>query len=1001
MAKPLALVFDEEDEFDETADSQQVQETEPEAIGKAQWSDESNAEEHMDSEGSSRSHIAVAVCGTSARAAAAAGSNTALSVPRTPGVLANSQNAKTSTQTHKRTVLERNQRGSNDPLRMALEGIKPQPKVRLGGTLKVANPARRRPRATRLFVPSTSGARAKVSPPAVASTQASDELPISDDLSSICDVLSRSEHLDRFVASPRGLLGAGSFGQVRLHIDRITQQLVAIKTFKTATRRSDRVRELQGAVQWRRNPHPHILRLLCVTMTKEADVFALVFPHCRESLEQRFASTCGFFTAMDTHTLIAQIARGADHMHRHGHVHRDIKPGNILLHSDTRLPLRAKITDFGWDTAISMARTPGAQTRPYRAPEVELGLPQTAAMDIWSIGCVLREMLTGVQLYTLPEYDRDTTLEYIMRLGGLLTTDVFPTLSAHPHWRQPATDFHVVQWTDHMRFPRRRCENSCGITHQLLRLQPDQRLDLDTAASKLEAMARSPRRLNAKVQAMTPAGMQRPGFAHSQTSDCSVVAKEVNLQQLVSHAASSKPLLADHEATMAPQQRQCTCDKPHCKNFDNQHPAGCILKRREDRAAGPNRRSPCSGFALDGGLYCVACACRHPHCLKCGAQCEMCVKHWAWSQDTPLPFRVAHKLYAILQKMPSPDVDEWLRVADLELPLPALVVGALMWEPAPMKCFLEHVRTAARRMSESTWKQEGAAILEQAFWEAMLLASGLQKEQGETVASRAHLRDLEIFKIAHDSGDVGLQLWGHRLGLLRHVRVANSHPAKRSKCSGRTVTVQGQQELRTYDLKHVQHLVKQLPFHLSLPVPGDLSSLQAWYVNLHAAFQQLGERTQVQGGEFTPWSGERCVLHKLLLLLSRLPAYKDLHTVAGWLRWGKSNSLKASWTVWQSMSWHGSHLDELPCFLRGWLVFRSMGVSPLLVLPMVHDVATTLSLRPTYVDMLKHHLDLGNVDLFEQARETIVREHGQAHLVHLCEEVQRKTLTPGPSSGGV
>ena len=78
-----------------------------------------------------------------------------------------------------------------------------------------------------------------------------------------------------------------------------------------------------------------------------------------------------------------------------------------------------------------------------------------------------------------------------------------------------------------------------------------------------------------------------------------------------------------------------------------------------------------------------------------------------------------------------------------------------------------------------------------------------------------------------------------------------------------------------------------------------------------------------------------------------------------------------------------------------------MGVSPLLVLPMVHDVATTLSLRPTYVDMLKHHLDLGNVDLFEQAREMIVREHGQAHLVHLCEEVQRKTLTPGSSSGGV
>jgi serine/threonine protein kinase len=93
-----------------------------------------------------------------------------------------------------------------------------------------------------------------------------------------------------------------------------------------------------------------------------------------------------------------QILRGLKYLHSAGILHRDLKPRNLLVNSNCDL----KICDFGLSRAnIPYLLTKSAQmtdyisTRWYRAPEVILSQKQyTGAIDVWSVGCILAELIT-------------------------------------------------------------------------------------------------------------------------------------------------------------------------------------------------------------------------------------------------------------------------------------------------------------------------------------------------------------------------------------------------------------------------------------------------------------------------------------------------------------------------------------------------------------------------------------------------------------------------------
>ncbi|XP_072347842.1 mitogen-activated protein kinase 8 isoform X3 [Scyliorhinus torazame] len=95
--------------------------------------------------------------------------------------------------------------------------------------------------------------------------------------------------------------------------------------------------------------------------------------------------------------LLYQMLCGIKHLHSAGIIHRDLKPSNIVVKADCTL----KILDFGLarTAGTSFLMTPYVVTRYYRAPEVILGMGYKENVDIWSVGCIMGEMIRGGVLF--------------------------------------------------------------------------------------------------------------------------------------------------------------------------------------------------------------------------------------------------------------------------------------------------------------------------------------------------------------------------------------------------------------------------------------------------------------------------------------------------------------------------------------------------------------------------------------------------------------------------
>jgi serine/threonine protein kinase len=114
---------------------------------------------------------------------------------------------------------------------------------------------------------------------------------------------------------------------------------------------------------------------------------------------QRLSATAGPFNTRFTGYLGYDLAEALEYLHFHGVVHRDLKPANIVMtqyaNSDARH--RAKLVDFGIARLLDTLRTGEVikGTAAYLSPEQALGRKVTSATDIYSLGLVLLECLTG------------------------------------------------------------------------------------------------------------------------------------------------------------------------------------------------------------------------------------------------------------------------------------------------------------------------------------------------------------------------------------------------------------------------------------------------------------------------------------------------------------------------------------------------------------------------------------------------------------------------------
>ena len=193
-------------------------------------------------------------------------------------------------------------------------------------------------------------------------------------------------------------IGAGGMGEVwKAHDDNLDRD-VALKllqrgTLEHATRRERFRRE---ALVLSRLSHPGVATIFDFDAQHGYDFLVMEYV-AGGSIESRLSQ--GPLSIESILTLGASIADALDNAHKQGILHRDLKPGNVVLTADGH----PKILDFGLAVLLSGGKSTGRMTQPgmivgslpYMAPEQLFGEADDARTDIYALGAMLFEMVTG------------------------------------------------------------------------------------------------------------------------------------------------------------------------------------------------------------------------------------------------------------------------------------------------------------------------------------------------------------------------------------------------------------------------------------------------------------------------------------------------------------------------------------------------------------------------------------------------------------------------------
>ena len=190
-------------------------------------------------------------------------------------------------------------------------------------------------------------------------------------------------------------IGRGGMGTVYRAHDEVLDRDVALKFLPPLDMDPDsEARILREARAAAALEHPNVCSIHEIGRTEDGRSFLAMGFHEGETLKECLAR--GPLSPKDAVEIATQIARGLSAAHARGIVHRDVKPGNIVLGTDGTI----RLLDFGLaqfaDTTLGQAgAAPG--TLAYMSPEQIRGGSVDARTDLWSLGVVLYEMLTGTR----------------------------------------------------------------------------------------------------------------------------------------------------------------------------------------------------------------------------------------------------------------------------------------------------------------------------------------------------------------------------------------------------------------------------------------------------------------------------------------------------------------------------------------------------------------------------------------------------------------------------
>jgi tRNA A-37 threonylcarbamoyl transferase component Bud32 len=233
---------------------------------------------------------------------------------------------------------------------------------------------------------------------------AADEIGVAQDVSETMPALGRYEIIEE--------LGRGGMGIVYKGRDPKLGRLTAIKTVRFADDfNGDQVEKMRGlffreAEVVAKLSHPNIVTIYDVG--EDLDLYYIAMEYLEGEDLEKYTEKVKSLPVRESIDIVSQVCDALYYAHSHGVVHRDIKPGNIMVLENGRV----KVTDFGIARATESSKTRTGEikgTPPYMSPEQLSTSKVDGRSDIFSVGVVLYWLFTGVLPFRA---DTLTTLMY-------------------------------------------------------------------------------------------------------------------------------------------------------------------------------------------------------------------------------------------------------------------------------------------------------------------------------------------------------------------------------------------------------------------------------------------------------------------------------------------------------------------------------------------------------------------------------------------------------------
>lgn len=219
--------------------------------------------------------------------------------------------------------------------------------------------------------------------------------------------------IGRFTVTDK--LGSGSNGNVLLGHDPIIDRAVAIKILNNPVGATDKKQREQQFINEARAAgrlsHPNIVTIYDASTESGTTFIAMEFLQGKDLRE--LMATGKRFDVIDAASIAYKIANALAFAHNQGVIHRDIKPANIFIVENNQ----PKVVDFGIARVPNRVLDDNGQaqtlfkgnimgTPNYMSPEQASSQPVTALTDVYSLGAVLYEMLTGQKPFSASDFDK-------------------------------------------------------------------------------------------------------------------------------------------------------------------------------------------------------------------------------------------------------------------------------------------------------------------------------------------------------------------------------------------------------------------------------------------------------------------------------------------------------------------------------------------------------------------------------------------------------------------